>query len=93
LRISSLVIESKTLQGDKGEHSFNGPGTFVIENTTVEFQKSTDREIIKIQGPLGADFIIKVGCVYIQIYQELASMCNRIDGCLSCCSNTAKSFS
>ncbi|NXB92812.1 ATL3 protein, partial [Vidua chalybeata] len=54
-----LVIESKTLQGEKGEHSFNAPGTFVIENTTVEFQKSTDREIIKIQGPLGADFIIK----------------------------------
>ncbi|XP_026712235.1 ADAMTS-like protein 3 isoform X1 [Athene cunicularia] len=54
-----LVIESKTLQGDKGEHSFNAPGTFVIENTTVEFQKSTDREIIKVQGPLGADFIIK----------------------------------
>ncbi|XP_013812745.2 ADAMTS-like protein 3 [Apteryx mantelli] len=54
-----LVIESKTLQGDKGEHSFNAPGTFVIENTTVEFQKSADREIIKIQGPLGADFIIK----------------------------------
>ncbi|KFV94547.1 ADAMTS-like 3, partial [Eurypyga helias] len=59
-----LVVESKTLQGDKGEHSFNAPGTFVIENTTVEFQKSTDREIIKIQGPLGADFIIKVGYVY-----------------------------
>ncbi|XP_074901238.1 ADAMTS-like protein 3 isoform X1 [Buteo buteo] len=54
-----LVIESKTLQGDKGEHSFNAPGTFVIENTTVEFQKNTDREIVKIQGPLGADFIIK----------------------------------
>uniref|UniRef100_A0A8C3M1R4 ADAMTS like 3 n=1 Tax=Chrysolophus pictus TaxID=9089 RepID=A0A8C3M1R4_CHRPC len=54
-----LVIESKTLQGDKGEHSFDKPGTFVVENTTVEFQKTTDREIIKIQGPLGADFIIK----------------------------------
>uniref|UniRef100_A0A8C9U8H2 ADAMTS like 3 n=1 Tax=Serinus canaria TaxID=9135 RepID=A0A8C9U8H2_SERCA len=54
-----LVIESKTLQGEKGEHSFNAPGTFLIENTTVEFQKSTDREIIKIQGPLGADFIVK----------------------------------
>lgn len=58
-----LVIESKTLQGDKGEHSFNAPGTFIIENTTVEFQKPTDREILKIQGPLGADFIIKVGCM------------------------------
>ncbi|XP_066491516.1 ADAMTS-like protein 3 [Tiliqua scincoides] len=54
-----LVIESKTLQGDSGEHSFSAPGTFVIENTTVEFQKGSDRETIKIQGPLGADFIIK----------------------------------
>ncbi|XP_053127864.1 ADAMTS-like protein 3 isoform X3 [Hemicordylus capensis] len=54
-----LVIESKTLQGDSGEHSFSGPGTFVIDNTTVEFQKGAERETIKIQGPLGADFIIK----------------------------------
>lgn len=72
MHVSSLVIESKTLQGDKGEHSFDAPGTFIIENTTVEFQKSTDREIIKIQGPLGADFIIKVGCVYVQIYKDTA---------------------
>lgn len=93
MHVSSLVIESKTLQGDKGEHSFNGPGTFVIENTTVEFQKSTDREVIKIQGPLGADFIIKVGCAYVQIYQDIASTCNRVGGCQSCCSNTTKSFS
>uniref|UniRef100_A0A8D0BGF9 ADAMTS like 3 n=1 Tax=Salvator merianae TaxID=96440 RepID=A0A8D0BGF9_SALMN len=54
-----LVIESKTLQGDSREHSFGAPGTFVIENTTVEFQKSSEREIIKVPGPLGADFIIK----------------------------------
>lgn len=67
MHVSSLVIESKTLQGEKGEHSFDAPGTFVIENTTVEFQKSTDREIIKIQGPLGADFIMKVRCVYVCI--------------------------
>ncbi|PKU45494.1 adamts-like protein 3 [Limosa lapponica baueri] len=70
-----LVIESKTLQGEKGEHSFNAPGTFVIENTTVEFQKNTDREIIKIQGPLGADFIIKVGCVCVQIYKDITTEC------------------
>ncbi|XP_044294657.1 ADAMTS-like protein 3 isoform X3 [Varanus komodoensis] len=54
-----LVIESKTLQGDTGEHSFGASGTFVIENTTVEFQKGFERETIKIPGPLGADFIIK----------------------------------
>lgn len=54
------VIESKTLQGDTGEHSFNAPGMYIIENTTVEFQKGPERETIKIPGPLGADFIIKV---------------------------------
>uniref|UniRef100_A0ABM5EYL0 ADAMTS-like protein 3 isoform X2 n=1 Tax=Pogona vitticeps TaxID=103695 RepID=A0ABM5EYL0_9SAUR len=55
-----LVIESKTLQGESGEHSFGASGTFAIENTTVEFQKGSEREILKIPGPLGADFIIKV---------------------------------
>ncbi|XP_064421989.1 ADAMTS-like protein 3 isoform X2 [Latimeria chalumnae] len=54
-----LFIESKTLQGQKGEHNFNSPGAYVIENTTVEFQKGPDRETIRIKGPLGADFIIK----------------------------------
>ncbi|XP_030045487.1 ADAMTS-like protein 3 isoform X1 [Microcaecilia unicolor] len=54
-----VFFESKTLQGEKGEHSFSAPGVFVVENTTVEFQKSPDREILKIPGPLGADFIIK----------------------------------
>ncbi|XP_039214825.1 ADAMTS-like protein 3 isoform X1 [Crotalus tigris] len=56
---AQLVIESKTLQGDTGEHGFNAPGMYIIENTTVEFQKSPERETIKIPGPLGADFIIK----------------------------------
>ncbi|XP_028922029.1 ADAMTS-like protein 3 isoform X2 [Ornithorhynchus anatinus] len=54
-----LVIESKTLQGDKREHSFKAPGVFVIENTTVEFQKGPERETLKAAGPLAADFIFK----------------------------------
>ncbi|KAM6201371.1 ADAMTS-like protein 3 [Rhynchocyon petersi] len=54
-----LFIESKTLQGSKGEHSFNSPGVFVIENTTVEFQKGSERQTFKITGPLMADFIFK----------------------------------
>lgn len=56
-----LVIESKTLQGSKGEHSFNSPGAFVVENTTVEFQRGSERQAFKIPGPLMADFIFKVG--------------------------------
>lgn len=58
---SILVIESKTLQGNKGEHSFNSPGVFVVENTTVEFQRGSERQTFKIPGPLMADFIFKVG--------------------------------
>ncbi|XP_012867303.1 PREDICTED: ADAMTS-like protein 3 [Dipodomys ordii] len=54
-----LFIESKTLQGNKGEHSFSSPGIFTIENTTVEFQKSAERQTFKIAGPLMADFIFK----------------------------------
>ncbi|XP_019599085.2 ADAMTS-like protein 3 isoform X2 [Rhinolophus sinicus] len=54
-----LFIESKTLQGNKGEHSFNSPGVFVVENTTVEFQRGSERQTFKIAGPLMADFIFK----------------------------------
>ncbi|KAM4676372.1 ADAMTS-like protein 3 [Discoglossus pictus] len=54
-----VFIESKTLQGDSGEHNFGSPGTYIIENTTVEFTKGSEREILKIPGPLRADFIIK----------------------------------
>nr|XP_012607181.1 ADAMTS-like protein 3 isoform X6 [Microcebus murinus] len=54
-----LFIESKTLQGSKGEHSFSSPGVFVVENTTVEFQRGSERQTFKIAGPLMADFIFK----------------------------------
>ncbi|EPQ01992.1 ADAMTS-like protein 3 [Myotis brandtii] len=54
-----LFIESKTLQGSKGQHSFHSPGVFVVENTTVEFQRGPDRQTFKIPGPLTADFIFK----------------------------------
>ncbi|EPY75047.1 ADAMTS-like protein 1 isoform 2 precursor [Camelus ferus] len=55
----NTIIESKTLQGSKGEHSFNSPGVFVVENTTVEFQRGSGRQTFKIPGPLMADFIFK----------------------------------
>nr|XP_045000947.1 ADAMTS-like protein 3 isoform X1 [Jaculus jaculus] len=54
-----LFIESKTLQGSRGEHNFNSPGVFVVENTTIEFQKGSERQTFKIPGPLMADFIFK----------------------------------
>ncbi|KAM4826444.1 ADAMTS-like protein 3, partial [Thomomys bottae] len=54
-----LFIESKTLQGSKGEHSFSSPGVFTVENTTVEFQKGAERQSFRVAGPLMADFIFK----------------------------------
>ncbi|XP_078283680.1 ADAMTS-like protein 3 isoform X1 [Rhinoraja longicauda] len=54
-----LHIESQTLQGHRGEHNLTSPGMSVIENSTVEFHKASDKEVLKMEGPLQADFIIK----------------------------------
>ncbi|XP_068164161.1 ADAMTS-like protein 1 isoform X3 [Antennarius striatus] len=55
-----LYVESKTLDGVKGELVFDKSGQFHLENTTLDFQKPSDKEILRITGPLGADFTIKV---------------------------------
>uniref|UniRef100_A0A673Z7D6 ADAMTS like 3 n=1 Tax=Salmo trutta TaxID=8032 RepID=A0A673Z7D6_SALTR len=65
LRVSSkgpdvIVIETQSLQGRKEEHSLVSPGSYLIGNTTVDYQKGTDRQTLRTQGPLGADYIIKV---------------------------------
>ncbi|KAJ8398300.1 hypothetical protein AAFF_G00428700 [Aldrovandia affinis] len=56
----AIILESHTLQGRREEHSFNAPGQYVIENTTVEFQRGSDRQTSRAHGPLTADFIFKV---------------------------------
>ncbi|XP_070297060.1 ADAMTS-like protein 3 [Salvelinus sp. IW2-2015] len=65
LRVSSkgpdvIVIETQSLQGRREEHSLVSPGSYLIGNTTVDYQKGTDRQTLRTQGPLGADYIIKV---------------------------------
>ncbi|XP_024910860.1 ADAMTS-like protein 1 isoform X6 [Cynoglossus semilaevis] len=55
-----LYLESKTLQGAKGELVFDASGQYHLENTTLDFQKLSDKEILRITGPLGADFTVKV---------------------------------
>uniref|UniRef100_A0AAZ3QBU0 Ig-like domain-containing protein n=1 Tax=Oncorhynchus tshawytscha TaxID=74940 RepID=A0AAZ3QBU0_ONCTS len=65
LRVSSkgpdvIVIETQSLQGHREEHSLVSPGSYIIGNTTVDYQKGTDRQTLRTQGPLGADYIIKV---------------------------------
>ncbi|XP_036452499.1 LOW QUALITY PROTEIN: ADAMTS-like protein 1 [Colossoma macropomum] len=55
-----LYLESKTLQGAKGETSLDGTKQYILENTTIDFQKLSDKEVLRITGPLEADFTVKV---------------------------------
>lgn len=58
--VSSADVESQTLQGVLGELDLDESGLHHLENTTLDFQKLSDKEILRIAGPLGADFTIKV---------------------------------
>lgn len=58
--VSSLDVESKTLQGVNGELVFDKSGQYNLENTTLDYQKLSDKEVLRITGPLGADFTVKV---------------------------------
>ncbi|NXD05540.1 ATL1 protein, partial [Certhia familiaris] len=55
-----LYLETKTLQGVKSENSLSTTGSFLVENSSIDFQKFPDKEILRISGPLTADFTIKV---------------------------------
>lgn len=63
-------MESKTLQGVMGELVLDRSGQYHLENTTLDFQKLTDKEILRIAGPLGADFTVKVrGSIFLKMCQ------------------------
>uniref|UniRef100_A0A8C0MEJ5 ADAMTS like 1 n=1 Tax=Canis lupus familiaris TaxID=9615 RepID=A0A8C0MEJ5_CANLF len=55
-----LYLETKTLQGAKGENTLSSTGTFLVDNSSVDFQKFPDKEILRMTGPLTADFIVKI---------------------------------
>ncbi|XP_045696740.1 ADAMTS-like protein 1 isoform X1 [Phyllostomus hastatus] len=55
-----LYLETKTLQGAKGENSLSSTGIFLVDNSSVDFQKFPDKETLKMVGPLTADFIVKI---------------------------------
>ncbi|XP_037653497.1 ADAMTS-like protein 1 isoform X3 [Choloepus didactylus] len=55
-----LYLETKTLQGAKGENSLSSTGTFLVGNSSVDFQKFPDKEVLRMAGPLTADFIVKI---------------------------------
>lgn len=60
-------METKTLQGVKGENNLSSTGSFIVDNSSIDFQKFPDKEILRISGPLTADFTVKVRLIN-QIY-------------------------
>lgn len=58
--VSSSAIEAISLQGRKEETSLVSTGSYVIGNTSLDFQRGADRQTLRTHGPLNADYIIKV---------------------------------
>lgn len=56
----SLDLESKTLLGATSELMLDKSGQFFLDNTTLDYQRFSDKEILRMTGPLGADFTVKV---------------------------------
>ncbi|XP_047437133.1 ADAMTS-like protein 3 [Mugil cephalus] len=54
-----IVIEAVSLQG-KEEISLASSGSYVIGNTSLDFQRGSDKQTLKTHGPLRADYIIKM---------------------------------
>lgn len=54
------MIEAVSLLGRKEERALVSSGSYMIGNTSVDFQRGTDRQTLKVHVPLGADYIIKV---------------------------------
>lgn len=55
-----LYLESKTLQGQKRDLPLDETKQYILENTTIDFQKLSDKEVLRVKGPVQADFTIKV---------------------------------
>ncbi|KAM9366905.1 ADAMTS-like protein 3 [Symphorus nematophorus] len=55
-----IVIEAVSLQGWKEETSLVSTGSYVIGNTSLDFQRGTDRQTLRTHGPLNADYNIKM---------------------------------
>uniref|UniRef100_H3C8D2 ADAMTS/ADAMTS-like cysteine-rich domain-containing protein n=1 Tax=Tetraodon nigroviridis TaxID=99883 RepID=H3C8D2_TETNG len=55
-----LYLESQTLQGVLAQLDPEESGLHQLENTTLDFQKLPQKEVLRTAGPLGADFTVKV---------------------------------
>lgn len=58
--VTSSVIEAVSLQGWKEETGLVSTGSYMIGNTSLDFQRGMDRQTLRTHGPLNADYIIKV---------------------------------
>lgn len=57
---SPSVIEAVSLQGRREETGLVSTGSYVIGNTSLDFQRGMDRQTLRTHGPLNTDYIIKV---------------------------------
>ncbi|KAI3376757.1 hypothetical protein L3Q82_000351 [Scortum barcoo] len=64
-----IVIEAISLQGRKEETSLVSTGSYVIGNTSLDFQRGTDRQTLRTHGPLSADYIVKMVVKSLKAYQ------------------------
>ncbi|XP_060923660.1 ADAMTS-like protein 1 [Limanda limanda] len=55
-----ISIEAISLQGRKEETSLMSTGSYVIGNTSLDFQRGTERQTLRTHGPLNADYFIKM---------------------------------
>ncbi|XP_022069624.2 ADAMTS-like protein 3 isoform X1 [Acanthochromis polyacanthus] len=55
-----IVIEAVSLQGRRDETILVSTGSYVIGNTSLDFQRGADRQTLRTHGPLNSDYIIKM---------------------------------
>ncbi|XP_063044170.1 ADAMTS-like protein 3 isoform X2 [Engraulis encrasicolus] len=55
-----IIVEAITEQGRHEEHVLGTAGWFVMGNTSLELQRSPERQTLRCPGPLAADLTIKV---------------------------------
>ncbi|XP_072516790.1 ADAMTS-like protein 3 isoform X2 [Salminus brasiliensis] len=55
-----VVIEAHSPGGRREELAFSSTGSYLLANSTVDFQRGTERQTLRCHGPLSADFTIKL---------------------------------
>uniref|UniRef100_A0A8C5F9Q7 ADAMTS-like 3 n=1 Tax=Gadus morhua TaxID=8049 RepID=A0A8C5F9Q7_GADMO len=55
-----MVIEAVSIRGGREEASLVSTGSYVIGNTSLDFQRGTDRQTLRSLGPLAGDYTIKM---------------------------------